>query len=121
MEDLVFLIDKIQYKIKFTYKDLFTELDRYFYFDVLFTREQDSFKNDFSFWKLLFKKYPMIFNTKERIKKIGFYNDFLIKKNGKYKDSTVSASSSSKVNKLIIFLIIIGICTAGLLIYISIK
>ena len=63
----------------------------------------------------------MIFNTKERVEKIGFYNDFLIQKNGEHKDSTDNASSSSKISKLGIFLIIIGICIVGLLVYISIK
>ena len=121
IEDLVILIDKIQYKIEFTYKDLFTELDGYLYFDVLFTQDQDTFKNDFTLGKPFFKKYPMIFNTKERVEKIGFYNDFLIQKNGEHKDSTDNASSSSKISKLGIFLIIIGICIVGLLIYISIK
>jgi len=121
IEDLIILIDKIQYKIEFTYKDLFTELDGYLYFDVLFTQEQDTFKNDFTLGKPFFKKYPMIFNTKERVEKIGFYNDFLEQKNRGQNDSTKKDSNSGKVSKLGIFLIIIGICIIGLLVYISIK
>ena len=121
IEDLIILIDKIQYKIEFTYKDLFTELDEYLYFNVLFTQEQDTFKNDFTLGKPFFKKYPMIFNTKERVEKIGFYNDFLEQKNKGQNGSTKKDSNSGKVSKLGIFLIIIGICIIGLLVYISIK
>lgn len=45
--NLTIVIDKIKYKIVFNNEDLFTENNGYLYFNVLFTQDNDIFKNDF--------------------------------------------------------------------------
>ena len=118
IESLIINIDKIKYKIEFTYEDLINENNEYLYFNVLFTSDTDTFKNDFILGKPFFKKYPIVFNINERVEKIGFYynlfnqnNNVIIRNN----------NNNSKINILTIILIIIGIGIIGLLIYISIK
>ena len=117
MENLLLIIDKIQYKIEFTYEDLFTKNEGYYFFNVLFTENEDIFKNDFILGKPFFKKYPIVFNTDGRAEKIGLYNNLFFKE----KEKGNLSGNNSKGNKLTIFLIIIGIAIIGLLIYISIK
>ena len=80
-ESLKIILDKIKYKIEFTFEDLFTMNGDYVYFNVLFTQEEDEFKNDFILGKPVFKKYPMVFNLIKRGEKIGFYNNLSFNKN----------------------------------------
>ena len=80
-ESLKIILDKIKYKIEFTYDDLFTMNGDYLYFNVLFTQEEDEFKNDFILGKPVFKKYPLVFDFVRRSEKIGFYNNLSFNKN----------------------------------------
>ena len=86
MKDLIIILDKIKYKIELNYKDLFTTIGDYVYFNVLFTQDEDDFKNDFILGKPVFKKYPLVFNLVRRNEKIGFYNNFSYNKNEQNKD-----------------------------------
>ncbi len=67
IEKLMIVIDKIKYRIEFTYDDLFSENGDYLYFNVLFTQEEYVYKNDFILGKPFFKKYPMVFNFNDKI------------------------------------------------------
>ena len=118
-KNLTLLIDKIQYKIEFNYDDLFTENNGYYYFNVLFTQQEDPFHNDFILGKPFFKKYPIVFNTNGRVEKIGLYNNLFFKK--KERNNVYISENNNKGNMLTIILIIIGFIIIGLLIYISIK
>ena len=118
-ESLKIILDKIKYKIEFTYDDLFTMNGDYLYFNVLFTQEEDEFKNDFILGKPVFKKYPLVFDFVRRSEKIGFYNNLSVKKNGQNINNANERNGSGK--KLTILLIIIGIIIICLLSYIIIR
>ena len=117
IESLILIIDKIKYKIEFTYDDLFTENDGYLYFNVLFTQDEDPFKNDFILGKPFFKKYPIVFNTNGRGENIGFYNNLFFKKKERVNPYN-NNKDYKKGNILTILLIFIGIIIIGLLVYI---
>ena len=116
-ESLKIILDKIKYKIEFTFEDLFTMNGDYVYFNVLFTQEEDEFKNDFILGKPVFKKYPMVFNLIKRGEKIGFYNNLSFKKKGD-NINNINNEGKGSSKKLTIILIIIGIIIIGLLIFI---
>ena len=116
--NLTIVIDKIKYKIVFNNEDLFTENNGYLYFNVLFTQDNDIFKNDFILGKPFFKKYPIVFNTNSGGEKIGFYNNLFFKKKERLQNDN---NGNNKGNKLTIILIIIGIVIIGLLSYIIVK
>ena len=116
-ESLKIILDKIKYKIEFTFEDLFTMNGDYVYFNVLFTQEEDEFKNDFILGKPVFKKYPMVFNLIKRGEKIGFYNNLSFNKN-RQNINNINNDGKGSSKKLIIILIIIGIIIISLLIFI---
>ena len=122
-QDLKIIIDKIKYKIELNYNDLFTTNGDYVYFNVLFTQDEDDFKNDFILGKPVFKKYPLVFNLVRRNEKIGFYNNFSFQKNPD--EDNINNNNEKNQNgggkKLTIILIIIGIIIIGLLIYIIVR
>ena len=123
-QDLKIIIDKIKYKIELNYNDLFTTNGDYVYFNVLFTQDEDDFKNDFILGKPVFKKYPLVFNLVRRNEKIGFYNNFSYKKNpegGDYINNNNEKNQNGGGKKLTVILIIIGIIIIGLLIYIIVR
>ena len=116
-ESLKIILDKIKYKIEFTYDDLFTMNGDYLYFNVLFTQEEDEFKNDFILGKPVFKKYPLVFDFVRRSEKIGFYNNLSFKKKGD-NINNINNEGKGSSKKLTIILITIGIIIIGLLIFI---
>ena len=116
-ESLKIILDKIKYKIEFTFEDLFTMNGDYVYFNVLFTQEEDEFKNDFILGKPVFKKYPMVFNLIKRGEKIGFYNNLSFNKN-RENINNINNDGKGSSKKLTIILIIIGIIIISLLIFI---
>ena len=116
-ESLKIILDKIKYKIEFTFEDLFTMNGDYVYFNVLFTQEEDEFKNDFILGKPVFKKYPMVFNLIKRGEKIGFYNNLSFNKN-RENINNINKDGKGSSKKLTIILIIIGIIIISLLIFI---
>jgi hypothetical protein len=118
-ENLRIILDKIKYRIDLTYDDLFTLNGDYLYFNVLFTQDEDEFKNDFILGKPVFRKYPIVFNFVRRSEKIGFYNNLSYKKNGQNINNVNEGNGSGK--KLTILLIIIGIVIICLLSYIIIR
>ena len=118
-ENLRIILDKIKYRIDLTYDDLFTLNGDYLYFNVLFTQDEDEFKNDFILGKPVFKKHPIVFNFVRRSEKIGFYNNLSYKKNGQNINNVNEGNGSGK--KLTILLIIIGIVIICLLSYIIIR
>jgi hypothetical protein len=118
-ENLRIILDKIKYRIDLTYEDLFTLNGDYLYFNVLFTQDEDDFKNDFILGKPVFKKYPIVFNFVRRSEKIGFYNNLSVKKNGQNINNTNERNGSGK--KLTILLIFIGIVIICLLSYIIVR
>ena len=122
-QDLKIIIDKIKYKIELNYNDLFTTNGDYVYFNVLFTQDEDDFKNDFILGKPVFKKYPLVFNLVRRNEKIGFYNNFSFQKNpdGDNINNNNEKNQNGGGKKLTIILIIIGIIIIGLLIYIIVR
>ncbi len=113
------ILDKIKYRIDLSYDDLFTLNGDYLYFNVLFTQDEDEFKNDFILGKPVFRKYPIVFNFVRRSEKIGFYNNLSYKKNGQNINNVNEGNGSGK--KLTILLIIIGIVIICLLSYIIIR
>ena len=117
-ESLKIILDKIKYKIEFTYDDLFTMNGDYLNFNVLFTQEEDEFKNDFILGKPVFKKYPLVFDFVRRSEKIGFYNNLSFKKKGD-NINNINNEGKGSSKKLTIILIIIGIIIIGLLIFIT--
>jgi len=117
--NLRIILDKIKYRIDLTYDDLFTLNGDYLYFNVLFTQDEDEFKNDFILGKPVFRKYPIVFNFVRRSEKIGFYNNLSYKKNGQNINNVNEGNGSGK--KLTILLIIIGIVIICLLSYIIIR
>ena len=119
LENLRIILDKIKYRIDLTYDDLFTLNGNYLYFNVLFTQDEDEFKNDFILGKPVFKKYPLVFNFVRRSEKIGFYNNLSYKKNGQNINNANEGNGSGK--KLTILLIIIGIVIICLLSYIIVR
>ena len=119
-EDLKIILDKIKYKLEFTYNYLFTLDGDYLYFNVLFTQDEDDFKNDFVLGKPVFKKYPLVFDFIRRSEKIGFYNNLSFKKNGQNMNNTIEEKGGSS-KKLIIALIFIGIIIICLLSYIIMR
>ena len=118
-ENLRIILDKIKYRIDLSYDDLFTLNGDYLYFNVLFTQDEDEFKNDFILGKPVFRKYPIVFNFVRRSEKIGFYNNLSYKKNGQNINNVNEGNASGK--KLTILLIIIGIVIICLLSYIIIR
>ena len=116
-ESLKIILDKIKYKIEFTFEDLFTMNGDYLYFNVLFTQEEDEFKNDFILGKPVFKKYPLVFDFVRRSEKIGFYNNLSFTKKGD-NINNINNEGKGSSKKLTIILIIIGIIIIGLLIFI---
>ena len=118
-ENLRIILDKIKYRIDLTYDDLFILNGDYLYFNVLFTQDEDEFKNDFILGKPVFKKYPIVFNFVRRSEKIGFYNNLSYKKNGQNINNVNEGNGSGK--KLKILLIIIGIVIICLLSYIIVR
>ena len=118
-ENLRIILDKINYRIDLTYDDLFTLNGDYLYFNVLFTQDEDEFKNDFILGKPIFRKYPIVFNFVRRSEKIGFYNNLSYKKNGQNINNVNEGNGNGK--KLTILLIIIGIVIICLLSYIIIR
>ena len=118
-ENLRIILDKIKYRIDLTYDDLFTLNGDYLYFNVLFTQDEDEFKNDFILGKPVFRKYPIVFNFVRRSEKIGFYNNLSYKKTGQNINNVNEGNGSGK--KLTILLIIIGIVIICLLSYIIIR
>ena len=118
-ENLRIILDKIKYRIDLTYEDLFTLNGDYLYFNVLFTQDEDDFKNDFILGKPVFKKYPIVFNFVRRSEKIGFYNNLSKKKNGQNINNANERNGSGK--KLTILLIFIGIVIICLLSYIIVR
>ena len=121
IENLKIILDKIKYKLEFTREDLFTENGDYIYFNVLFTQDEDDFKNDFVLGKPAFKKYPIVFNLVRRSEKIGFYNNLEFKKTKENITNNSEGNQSSGSKKLTVILIIIGIIIIGLLSYISVR
>ena len=117
--NLRIILDKIKYRIDLTYDDLFTLNGDYLYFNVLFTQDEDEFKNDFILGKPVFRKYPIVFNFVRRSEKIGFYNNLSYKKNGQNINNVNEGNGSGK--KLTILLIFIGIVIICLLSYIIIR
>ena len=117
--NLRIILDKIKYRIDLTYDDLFTLNGDYLYFNVLFTQDEDEFKNDFILGKPVFRKYPIVFNFVRRSEKIGFYNNLSYKKNGQNINNVNEGNGNGK--KLTILLIIIGIVIICLLSYIIIR
>ena len=122
-QDLKIIIDKIKYKIELNYNDLFTTNGDYVYFNVIFTQDEDDFKNDFILGKPVFKKYPLVFNLVRRNEKIGFYNNFSIQKNpdGDNINNNNEKNQNGGGKKLTVILIIIGIIIIGLLAYIIVR
>ena len=120
IEKLIIVIDKIKYKIEFSYSDLFTLNGDYLYFNVLFTQDEDEFKNDFILGKPVFKKYPLVFRFLTRNEKIGFYNNFSYSKKGII-DNNIDKEKSGGGTKLTIILIVIGIIIICLLSYIIFR
>ena len=122
-QDLKIIIDKIKYKIELNYNDLFTTNGDYVYFNVLFTQDEDDFKNDFILGKPVFKKYPLVFNLVRRNEKIGFYNNFSFQKNpdGDNINNNNEKNQNGGGKKLTVILIIIGIIIIGLLAYIIVR
>ena len=122
-QDLKIIIDKIKYKIELNYNDLFTTNGDYVYFNVIFTQDEDDFKNDFILGKPVFKKYPLVFNLVRRNEKIGFYNNFSFQKNpdGDNINNNNEKNQNGGGKKLTVILIIIGIIIIGLLIYIIVR
>ena len=120
IEKLIIVIDKIKYKIEFSYNDLFTLNGDYLYFNVLFTQDEDEFKNDFILGKPVFKKYPLVFRFLTRNEKIGFYNNFSYSKKGSI-DNNIDKEKSGGGTKLTIILIVIGIIIICLLSYIIFR
>ena len=118
-EDLIIILDKIKYKIEFTYEDLFTLNGDFLYFNVLFKQDEDDFKNDFILGKPVFKKYPIVFNFVRKSEKIGFYNNLLFKKNSQ--NNIINDKTGGRNNNLIILLILVGIIIIGLLSYIIVR
>ena len=117
---LKIILDKIKYKIELNYDDLFTTKGDYVYFNVLFTQDEDDFKNDFILGKPVFKKYPLVFNLIKRGEKMGFYNNFSYKNNGEdINNNEKNKSGSGKI--LTVVLIIIGIIIICLLTYIVVR
>ena len=113
---------KIKYKIELNYKDLFTTIGDYVYFNVLFTQDEDDFKNDFILGKPVFKKYPLVFNLVRRNEKIGFYNNFSYNKNEQNKDiNNTEKNQNGGGKKLTVILIIIGLIIIGLLSFIIFR
>ena len=122
MKDLIIILDKIKYKIELNYKDLFTTIGDYVYFNVLFTQDEDDFKNDFILGKPVFKKYPLVFNLVRRNEKIGFYNNFSYNKNEQNKDiNNTEKNQNGGGKKLTVILIIIGLIIIGLLSFIIFR
>ena len=117
-EPLIIMLDKIKYKIEFAYEDLFTLNGDYIYFNVLFTQDEDDFKNDFILGKPLFKKYPVVYNFVRRSEKIGFYNNMSFKPNT---NINIAEENNGGSKKLTIILILIGIVIICLLFYIIIR
>ena len=120
LENLKIILDKIKYKIELTYDDLFSLNGDYLYFNVLFTQDEDDFKNDFILGKPVFKKYPLVFNFVRRNEKIGFYNNLSFKKNWQ-NIRNVNNEGNGTGKKLTIILILIGITIICLLFYIIIR
>ena len=122
-QDLKIIIDKIKYKIELNYNDLFTTNGDYVYFNVIFTQDEDDFKNDFILGKPVFKKYPLVFNLVRRNEKIGFYNNFSYKNNpdGDNINNNNEKNQNGGGKKLTVILIIIGIIIIGLLAYIIVR
>ena len=120
IEKLIIVIDKIKYKIEFSYNDLFTLNGDYLYFNVLFTQDEDEFKNDFILGKPVFKKYPLVFRFLTRNEKIGFYNNFSYSKKESI-DNNIDKEKSGGGTKLSIILIVIGIIIICLLSYIIFR
>ena len=122
-QDLKIIIDKIKYKIELNYNDLFTINGDYVYFNVIFTQDEDDFKNDFILGKPVFKKYPLVFNLVRRNEKIGFYNNFSFQKNpdGDNINNNNEKNQNGGGKKLTVILIIIGIIIIGLLAYIIVR
>ena len=118
-ENLRIILDKIKYKIEFTYEDLFTLNGDFLYFNVLFKQDEDDFKNDFILGKPVFKKYPIVFNFVRKSEKIGFYNNLLFKKNSQ--NNIINDKTGGRNNNLIILLILVGIIIIGLLSYIIVR
>lgn len=122
MKDLIIILDKIKYKIELNYKDLFTTIGDYVYFNVLFTQDEDDFKNDFILGKPVFKKYPLVFNLVRRNEKIGFYNNFSYNKNEQNKDiNNTEKNQNGGGKKLTVILIIIGLIIIALLSFIIFR
>ena len=125
VENLVLLIDKIKYKIEFTYDDLFSEYGDYLFFNVLFTQEENIFKNNFILGKPFFKKYPMVFNFNGQTETLGFYQNLFLKKKEKGNENINknenAINTNNKSSALIWILIIIGIIIISLLVYIIIR
>ena len=129
IEKLMIVIDKIKYRIEFTYDDLFSENGDYLYFNVLFTQEEYVYNNDFILGKPFFKKYPMVFNFNEKFEKMGFYQNLFFKKTEKNntnmntqntnKNEISNLNNNNKKSSILIwFLIIIGIIIICLLAFI---
>lgn len=125
IENLVLLIDKIKYKIEFTYDDLFSEYGDYLFFNVLFTQEENIFKNNFILGKPFFKKYPMVFNLNGQTETLGFYQNLFLKKKEKGNENIDknenAINTNNKSSALIWILIIIGIIIIILLAYIILR
>ena len=119
LEKLLIILDKIKYKIEFTYDDLFTLNGDYFYFNVLFTQEEDDFKNDFILGKPVFKKYPLVFNFIRRSEKIGFYNNLSFKRRTQNIENTINNNQNNgkRLITVLIFIGIIIICLLSFIIY----
>ena len=117
-EPLIIILDKIKYKIEFTYDDLFTVNGNYIYFNVLFTQDENNFNNDFILGKPLFKKYPVVYDFVRRSEKLGFYNNMSFKPNN---NMGTSEGNNGGGKKLTIILILIGIIIICLLYYIIVR
>ena len=117
-EPLRIILDKIKYKIEFTYEDLFIVNGDYIYFNVIFTQDEDDFKNDFILGKPLFKKYPVVYSFVRRSEKIGFYNNMSFKPNN---NINKKEGNNGGNKKLTVILILIGIVIICLLSYIIVR
>lgn len=121
LKNLVINLDKVQFKIEFSYDELFYEFDRIQYFLVIFPYKSEV-SNSFSFvlGKPFFQKYPMVFNNNGILERVGFYqgvfNEYIKNK----KNNNIKKKEDNKTNNkiFIITLVLMGLIIISLLIFI---
>ena len=107
----------------FTYQDLFSRIENFLYFNVLFINEtkDDDYDeyNDWVFGKIFFNKYMVVFNLINGYRPIlGFYTDSINSTNTNYFDEN---NKNTFGNILLMILMVIGIIIIVLLSLLLIK